>query len=388
MNKNDINLTVSDIRAIIKETVDNLADISPEEKKKQMDDSWEELKNRERAEMYGKHPDIGFADDFHAKFLTNSPDMAIDYNDNSGKFSNSWVGHSKDEVFHPFNIGAELSMDSLSDDPHKRAEAQTRRSTWRDTLAARDNYLSDDSDVSGLYEATKRILKEKLSKLAEDSDFDEEIYPDPFDNGRKFNARFIIQTRTGAYYLDIDEGNDADYDENIKILSGYVGKTPVLIFITRENLSNLVNRHQHCEAEYEILDNSVKTRNTCTLSHDNSLLNEMGYGGYGMTGYAKYEPGFDTDQLGEEEIDWLCANFPEEFTIGFDRYEDGDGFGNPREYWDEPRESDVAKVNNAIAAIPNEHIKSVISQEFTKWLDNAEPEMDYNEPDEDMYRDR
>jgi hypothetical protein len=58
MNKNDVNLTVSDIRAIIKETVDNLADISPEEKKKQMDGSWEELRNREIADLWDEHPDI------------------------------------------------------------------------------------------------------------------------------------------------------------------------------------------------------------------------------------------------------------------------------------------------------------------------------------------
>lgn len=410
MSTKDINLTVSDIRTIIKETVDNLADISPEEKKRQMDDSWEELKSRERAEMYDEHPDIGFADDFHSKFLTNSPEMSIDYNDNSSRFSNSWVGHSKNDIFQPFNIGAKWSMDSLSDDPYKRAQAQTQRSTWRDTLAARKNYFSGDmdtvnnpvgdidsdgvspitwdGDVADLYEEAKRILKEKLTKLAEDNDFDEEIYSDPFDNGRKFNTRFIIQTRTGAYYLDIDEGNDADLDENIKILSGYVGKTPVSIFVSNEDLSNLINNQQSCEAEYEILDNSNGGKNVCILSYDNSMLNERRYRDYGMSGYAKYEPGFNTDQLSEEENDWLCANFPQEFTIGFDRHEEGDGWEYPHESWDEPRESDVAEVNNAIASIPDEHIKSVISQEFSEWLNSANPDMDYNEPDEDMYSDR
>lgn len=78
--------------------------------------------------------------------------------------------------------------------------------------------------------------------------------------------RFVIQTRTGAYYFDVDYPNSIDYDHNTRLLGGYVGNTPVSVKVGKEDFENLANNCEHCEAEFSVLDNDDFIDCPCVLS--------------------------------------------------------------------------------------------------------------------------
>jgi len=216
----------------------------------------------------------------------------------------------------------------------------------------------------------KKIIKEYIREAFE-GEFEENKKP----------KRFIIQTRTGSFYLDVDYPNSIDYDENTRMLAGYVGRTPVAIKVDKEAFENLANNQEYCEAKYRVLDKHDSVENDCILSYDNTALNESR--DYPRCGSLEYEPGMYNEELSEEEMEWLCDNFPESFTINFTEECDGDGWNTPRECWSEPDKYDVRNVKKAIASIPDEHIRQVVDNDFDSWLEDANPEMDYDEPDPD-----
>lgn len=222
-----------------------------------------------------------------------------------------------------------------------------------------------------LHESEMRRVVRQLVREALEAAYGEENKP----------KRFIIQTRTGSFYLDVDYPNSIDYDENTRMLAGYVGRTPVAVKVSKEDFDDLIYNHNYCEAQYRVLDKHDSVETDCVLSYDNTALNESR--DYPRCGSLEYEPGMYNEELSEEEMEWLCDNFPESFTINFTEECDGDGWNTPRECWSEPDKYDVRNVKKAIASIPDERIRQIVDNDFDSWLEDANPEMDYDEPDPD-----
>lgn len=108
---------------------------------------------------------------------------------------------------------------------------------------------------------------------------------------------------------------------------------------------------------------------------------------YPMSGSCTYRPGENAD-ITEEEYDELVNCMPEEFTVGFhNESSGGDGYYTPDETYVVPNEDDVEEIRAAITNIQNPDLKDKIEMEFNEWLDSADPDMDYDEPDPDSYLD-
>ena len=116
-------------------------------------------------------------------------------------------------------------------------------------------------------------------------------------------------------------------------------------------------------------------------------LHEAYLGKYGMSGTCEFEPGWNAD-ITEEEAEELNQYMHPKYYVSFNAESSGgDGWNTPDETYNEPDEADVEAVRADINNIPNEHLRQAISDEFETWLNNCEPDMDYNEPDPDRYRD-
>ena len=110
-------------------------------------------------------------------------------------------------------------------------------------------------------------------------------------------------------------------------------------------------------------------------------------GKYGMSGGCVYEPGMDAD-ITEEEYEELKQYMQPQYSISFNAESSGgDGWNTPDETYNVPSQDDVNAVYADIQKIQNEHLRAEIETEFQQWLDNCDPDMDYNEPDPDRYRD-
>lgn len=115
-----------------------------------------------------------------------------------------------------------------------------------------------------LHESEMRRVVRQLVREALEAAYGEENKP----------KRFIIQTRTGSFYLNVDYPNSIDYDENTHMLAGYVGRTPVAVKVSKEDFDDLIYNHNYCEAQYRVLDKHDSVETDCVLSYDNTALNE------------------------------------------------------------------------------------------------------------------
>jgi hypothetical protein len=116
-------------------------------------------------------------------------------------------------------------------------------------------------------------------------------------------------------------------------------------------------------------------------------IHESYLGDYGMSGTCVFEPGWNAD-ITEEESEELNQYMQPSYSISFNAESSGgDGYYTPDETYNVPDEGDVEAVRSDINAIPNEHLRQAISDEFNEWLENCEPDMDYNEPDPDRFKD-
>lgn len=116
-------------------------------------------------------------------------------------------------------------------------------------------------------------------------------------------------------------------------------------------------------------------------------IHESYLGDYGMSGNCVFEPGWNAD-ISEEESEELNRYMQPSYSISFNAENSGgDGRNTPDESRNIPSDEDIEAVRADIANIPNEHLRQVISDEFDTWLANCEPDMDYNEPDIDGYKD-
>lgn len=104
---------------------------------------------------------------------------------------------------------------------------------------------------------------------------------------------------------------------------------------------------------------------------------------YGMSGNATYYPG-ETADITPEEFDEFNDMLQSEYIISYHTGGRRDlGWNTPNEEEVRPDENDINKVLSDIEKIPDEHVRNAYKEEFRQWLQEAEPDLDYNEPDDE-----